>query len=198
MERVAVDIVGPLPQDGQRKSLCVCGEDYFTKGQKPTLPNHVVPRLPKFWWMNFSQDSVCPRSYTRTKGGNSSLRCFRECCQLLDVQKDTYNSTRPQSDGMVEKVLIAHWPSSWQELPGRTGGLGPEASPTTMAYRSAEHEATGYSPARLMCGRELRLPLDLITGRPPDEGMPTVTTPYAPALKERMEEIHHKSGVISG
>ena len=61
-----------------------------------------------------------------------------------------------------------------------------------MAYRSAEHEATSYTPARLMLGRELRLPVDLATGRPPDEDLPTITTKYAVALKERMEEVHHQ------
>lgn len=33
-----------------------------------------------------------------------------------------------------------------------------------MAYRSAEHEATTYTPARLMLVKELRLPMDVVTG----------------------------------
>ena len=51
-----------------------------------------------------------------------------------------------------------------------------------MAYRSAVHEVTDFTPARLMLGRELRLPVDLATGRPPDVRLPTVTTGYAAAL----------------
>lgn len=61
-----------------------------------------------------------------------------------------------------------------------------------MAYRSAAHEATTYTPARLMMGRELRLPVDLTTGRPPDEELPTVATDYAIALQERLVEAHHQ------
>ena len=42
--------------------------------------------------------------------------------------------------------------------------------PTILrAYRSAEHESTGYTPAQLMLSRELRLPLDLLLERPPGE-----------------------------
>ncbi|KAK3882386.1 hypothetical protein Pcinc_003791 [Petrolisthes cinctipes] len=57
-----------------------------------------------------------------------------------------------------------------------------------MAYRSGVHEATGYTPACLMLGRELHLPVDLATGRPPDEELPTVTTGYATALQERLDK----------
>ncbi|KAH8362507.1 hypothetical protein KR200_008486, partial [Drosophila serrata] len=34
------------------------------------------------------------------------------------------------------------------------------------AYRSAPHEATGFSPSQLTLGRELRLPDELLYGRP--------------------------------
>ena len=45
-----------------------------------------------------------------------------------------------------------------------------------MAYRSAEHETTGYTPARLMLGWEIRLPLDVVTGHQADEELTTVDT----------------------
>ena len=35
-----------------------------------------------------------------------------------------------------------------------------------MSYRSAVHEMTKLMPAMLMFGRELRVPLDLLLGRP--------------------------------
>ncbi|KAK8381290.1 hypothetical protein O3P69_018400 [Scylla paramamosain] len=57
-----------------------------------------------------------------------------------------------------------------------------------MAYRSAVHEATDHSPSQLMFGRELRLPIDLATGRPPDVDLPTVTSGFAAALQERFAE----------
>ncbi|KAK8393269.1 hypothetical protein O3P69_013351 [Scylla paramamosain] len=57
-----------------------------------------------------------------------------------------------------------------------------------MAYRSAVHEATDHSPSQLMFGRELRLPIDLATGRPPDVDLPTVTSGSAAALQERFAE----------
>ncbi|XP_042235851.1 uncharacterized protein LOC121875366, partial [Homarus americanus] len=61
-----------------------------------------------------------------------------------------------------------------------------------MAYRSAVHESTGYTPAKLMLGHELRLPVDLLTRRPPDDELPDETTSYIRGLQERLTEVHHQ------
>ena len=56
-----------------------------------------------------------------------------------------------------------------------------------MAYRSAQQEATGYTPARMMLGQEMRLPLDLATGRPPGEELPQMAPEFVVALQQQME-----------
>ena len=38
-----------------------------------------------------------------------------------------------------------------------------------MSYHSAVHETTKFTPALLMCGWELHVPLDLLIGRPQEE-----------------------------
>lgn len=59
-----------------------------------------------------------------------------------------------------------------------------------MAYRSAQHEATIHTPAKLMLGRELQLPVDLATGRPPQETTEPVTSDYTQRLQERLHAAH--------
>ena len=61
-----------------------------------------------------------------------------------------------------------------------------------MTYRSVAHETTGHSPAKLMFERELRLPVDLLTGRPPGEGLPPNVSSFARRLEERLEEVYHQ------
>lgn len=60
-----------------------------------------------------------------------------------------------------------------------------------MAYRSPEYKATTYSPKRLMLGRELRLPVDVVTGRLPDGELLTETNEYAISMRRKLEEVHH-------
>ncbi|XP_076055306.1 uncharacterized protein LOC143033707 [Oratosquilla oratoria] len=66
-----------------------------------------------------------------------------------------------------------------------------------IAYQSAEHEATGYTPARFMFGRELHLAVDLATGRPPDEELPTCTTEYAVKIQQRPDDNRRKVSTSS-
>ncbi len=121
---------------------------------------------------------------------------FQEFCQLLGLRKTRTTPLQPQSDSMVEKYNPGEHGREvlTQEL-ARYCGEGQtewdqKLPALLMAYRSAEHEATGYTPAKLKLGPEIRLPVDLITGRPPDEELPTVSTDYAVALQEHLALAH--------
>ncbi|GFS58353.1 retrovirus-related Pol polyprotein from transposon 412 [Trichonephila clavipes] len=58
-----------------------------------------------------------------------------------------------------------------------------------LAYRSAVHETTSYSPSQMLFGRDFRLLADLLFSRPPDA--PLATEEYVEKLQTRMEEMHH-------
>lgn len=59
-----------------------------------------------------------------------------------------------------------------------------------LAYRSSKHEITGFTPAELFLGRELRLPLDFLHGRPPNLSNVSSNNSYFNNLRERMNLIH--------
>ena len=58
-----------------------------------------------------------------------------------------------------------------------------------MAYRSSIHETTGVSPAMVMFGRELTLPIDMALGRPIRE-VRLCATDHAYQLEQRLLDIH--------
>ena len=120
---------------------------------------------------------------------NFESALFAEMCKLLDIQKTRTTPYHPQSDGMVERFnrtleallskFVDHNQKDWDE----------HLQILLMSYRSAVHESTGCSPAKLMMGRELTLPVDLTFGRPEEEE-PQTTVEYTNALHERLERVH--------
>ena len=113
---------------------------------------------------------------------------FAEVCRLLDIEKTRTTPLHPQSDGRVKRfnrTLI-------ELLRGKIEQDQTDCDlqlPTCMiAYRGAVHESTGVSPNLLMLGRELNVPLDVITERLPDA--PPLKTDYAKAVQKRLASAH--------
>ena len=57
-----------------------------------------------------------------------------------------------------------------------------------MAYRTSTHKSTGITPAKMM-GRELRIPLDLVMGHPPQRSQESRLS-YVARLKESLDVAH--------
>ena len=192
MERVAVDIVGPLPTTAAGNRFLCVAMDYFTKWPEAyALPNHEATTVAEVLVEQLFSRFGVPAELHSDQGREFESEVFQECCKLLGVRKTRTTPLRPQSDGLVERfnrTLVQELATCCQESQASWDRKLPLM---LMAYRSAEHEVTQYTPARLMLGREIRLPVDLATGRPPDEELPTVTSEYAVDLQERLTEVHH-------
>ena len=83
------------------------------------------------------------------------------------MKKTRTSPFRPQSDGMVERFnrTLAAMLAKMVDL---SQDNWDECLPYAMlAYRSSVHSATGFSPASVLLGLNLRLPLDLLA--PPQE-----------------------------
>ena len=113
---------------------------------------------------------------------------FAEICKLLDITKTRTTPYHPQSDGMVERfnrtveTLLSKFADDNQR------DWDQHIPILLMAYHSAIHKSTGCSPAKLMLGRDLTLPIDLALGRPTEA--PQTAVEYANTLQERMERVH--------
>ena len=57
-----------------------------------------------------------------------------------------------------------------------------------MAYRSTVHESTKFSPNRLMLGREMNLPLDVMVGAPPSSNTSTCYVQYVEWVKNAVRK----------
>ena len=165
MERIAIDILGPLPESNAGNKCIMIVTDYFTRWTEAfALPNQEALTIARALVDEFISRFGLPRQIHTDQGTQFESKLFQNLCELLDIDKTRTTAFHPQSDGLVErfnktledmisKYIIVDqrsWDSSLQLL--------------LMAYRTSEHESTGYTPNRMMFGREPLLPVDLLIG----------------------------------
>jgi len=187
-ERIAMDILGPLPRTDKGSRYILVIMDYFTKWPEALpIPDQeaatVAEEFVKHWVSRFGVPLLL-HSDQGTKF-NSSL--FQELCRLLGTQKTRTSPLHPQSDGMVERfnrtilnhlLFVSRNQNDWDmHLPM-----------FLLAYRSATHEATGWTPSEMLFGRSPRLPCDLLFGKPSDA--PSSPNQYINDLEARLESVH--------
>ncbi|CAC5413343.1 unnamed protein product [Mytilus coruscus] len=191
-ERMAIDILGPLPCSVNNNRYLMVVQDYFSKWTEAipipdteavTVANKFVERIVTIFGV--------PLSIHSDQGSNFESHVFKEMCNILGIQKTRTTPFRPKSDGMVEKsnstietmlsAFVSKHQRDWDEY----------IYLLMLAYRSSEHESLGTSPCSMLFGREVNLPVDLILDRPETEKSPLyLKTVYAYELSQKLEVIH--------
>ncbi|UYV72285.1 K02A2.6-like, partial [Cordylochernes scorpioides] len=189
VERIAIDIMGPLPRSDKGNRYILVAMDYFTKWPEafPLADQEAETVAETFISQFFSRFGVPMQIHTDQRR-NFESRLFAQMCKLLGSHKTRTTPLHPQSDGMVERfnrtlasqlsLFVAQNQRDWDsQLPI-----------LLMAYRSSVHETTGYSPAKMLFGRELKLPCDLIFGCPNSIG--EGSNEFVDRLHSRLEKVH--------
>ena len=190
MERMAVDILGPLPitDRGNKYIVVIC--DYFTKWtESHPLPNQEAITVADCLVTEVVLRFGAPYQLHSDQGPNFESKLFQEMCRLLGIAKTRTTAYHPQSDGLVERFnktlqqmlskLVNEFRSDWDSL-----------LPFVMsAYRSTPHRSTLVTPNRLMLGREALLPVDLMYGRVLED-RPTCPIEYVEWTRWAMEEAY--------
>ena len=167
MERVAIDVLGPLPETDQGNKYILIAMGYFSKW--PALPNQKPSTVADVLVSQFFSQSSVPGELHSDQGRNFESSVFQEVCTLLGIHKTRTTTLRPQSHSMVKRqnqtieAQLATFVQDHQRDWDRQLPL------LLMSYRSAVHETTKFTPAMLMFGRELSVPLDLLIGHPQKE-----------------------------
>ena len=191
MERVAVDVVGPLPRSDKGNRYVLSAIDYFTKWPEAyAIPDQeavtVADALVEGMFSRFG----VPETIHSDQGRNFESRVFASMCERLGMHKTRTTPLHPQSDGLVERfhrtlgqqlaIITSQHQRDWDDhLPL-----------VLMACRSAMQETTSCTPSLLMLGRELRTPAELSFGRPPDSPEAPPGPEYARRLQDRLDLAH--------
>ncbi|CAF0771944.1 unnamed protein product, partial [Didymodactylos carnosus] len=183
---IGVDLTGPLIKTLRGNAYIF---DYFTKWVEffslGTIKSRNIAQL-------LHDEVICrhgiPVKIVFDNGAQFVADVFRETLKIMGIRHRTTALYHPQSNlservNRTLKPMLAifaeHDIESWDiRLPQ-----------LALAIRAAIHESTGQSPAFLMYGRELKLPLDLMYGPEVDVLDELKSSEEVRAYTERLKAI---------
>ena len=105
MQRVAIDLLGPLPTTAAGNRYIAVVVDYFTKWTEAfPLPDIRTTTVASAFVDGFVCRYGVPDVLHSDQGGQFTSTLFVSICQLLDLGKTRTTPYRPQSDGLVERM----------------------------------------------------------------------------------------------
>jgi len=165
MERLAMDILGPLPLTRHDNKYVLVVEDYFTKWVEAfPLPDQEASTIASVLVESIFCRWGSPLYLHSDQGKNFDSLLLKEVCKLLGIEKTRTTAYHPMSDGLVERYnrtllnMLSHYVND------RHNDWDDALQPVMLAYRTSVHESTGFTPHFLWTGREVNLPIDIMFG----------------------------------
>jgi hypothetical protein len=188
-ERIAMDVAGPFPVSATGNKYVLVVMDYFSKWPEVyAIPNQEAKTVADVFVKNWVSRFGVPVELHSDQGRNFESAIFAEMCLALGINKTRTTPLHPQSDGMVERFnrtleeylrkVVSKNQKDWDE----------HIPKFLMAYRSAVHETTSYTPAKILFGMDLRLPADLEFGT--QLRINESINGYAQKIREELNEVH--------
>ncbi|CAC5389604.1 unnamed protein product [Mytilus coruscus] len=154
LDRIAIDIIGPLPITTGGNEYIMVVEDYFTKWTESyAIPNRKAVTVADKLVTEFICRFGCPIQIHTDQGREFESDLFAAICDKLGIDKTRTCPYRPQNDWDDHIPFI------------------------NMAYRATQHASTKCSPNLLLFGHELRCPIDVMFGLP--QGYKSIPCPIA-------------------
>ena len=165
LERVALDIIGPLTETTAGNRYILVITDYFTKFTEAIpLPNQEALTVTNALVKEFVCRYGIPSELHSDQGRQFESEVFKGMCAMLGIHKTRTTPYHPQSDGQTERfnrtledmlsTCSLDHDQDWDEY----------VPLVMMAYRSAAHASTGVTPNQAMFGHQIPLPIDLALG----------------------------------
>lgn len=164
-ERLAIDIVGPLPQTINNNRFILTMQDDLTKySYAVAIPNHesrtVAEQLSKFITL-----FGIPKVFLSDQGTDFTSQLIKDLTKLFKTKHLLSSPYHPQTNGALErshltlKDYLKHYlndkQSNWDEL----------ISFAMFAYNTHVHRSTGHTPYETLFGHKPYLP-NTITEEP--------------------------------
>jgi hypothetical protein len=191
-QQVSIDFVGPLPTTRRRNKYILTCRDVFSKW----LDGIPVPACTaKAAARALTENVFCryglPESMHSDQGSAFMAECFQDLAKELGIKHTVTPAYNPKSSpverahrdlGAALRALIVQneaRQTSWEDL----------LQPIIYAMNTTVSTVTGYTPFRLMFGRDPNTPLHLLFGRPDLQSRESVHE-YVAQLQDSFVQAH--------
>jgi hypothetical protein len=189
LQRIAIDLLGPLPRTESGNKYIIVIADYFTKWTEAfALPNMEAGTVAAKVVEEFICRFGVPTEIHTDQGRQFESKLFAEMCSMLSIKKTRTTPYHPQSDGLVERFNRTLGAMLSQYVNDHHTDWDKNLCYVMLAYRSSVQETTRYTPHFLMFGREVRLPIDAVFGRP--EPQAAESTEWARELRQALDNAY--------
>jgi len=160
-DRVAMDILGPLPITESGNKYIIIFSDYLTKYvMGAAIPDMSAKTVAKILLNEVILRHGCPAKLHSDQGRNFQSELIAELCKLCSISKTKTSAYHPRCDGLVERfnrtiatmlsMYINNLQSDWDIF----------LNFVLFAYNTAEQDSTKFSPFYLLYGRKPKLPFE--------------------------------------
>jgi len=157
MERVHLDILGLLTRSEQGNVYILVMIDQFSKWiECVAQPNQKAELVAKEFFEYFVVTFGWPLAVHTDQGKNF--------CDKLQITKTRTTPYHPSSNGQVERCNQVILQIIRCFIEGKVHHWDRDLPTLVMALHATENRSTGYTPNRLVLGREVILPVDILTG----------------------------------
>ena len=165
LDRIQLDILGPFPKSAKGNKYILLLVDQFSKGSECyQLPDQSAESIAEVLVMEFIARFGVPLELHTDQGRNFDSDLMKRLSKLCGWAKTRTTPYHPSSNWLVERYnrtllqmircFLRQSQEDWDEHVPLLAG----------AYRSTTHTSTGITPNRLMLGREVNLPEEVMFG----------------------------------
>jgi len=162
-ERLAIDITGPHPLSGKGNKFIITVIDHFTKYAFAfPVRNHEARTVAKYLVERIFLVYGVPLQLLSDRGAEFEGHMFKEICELLGVDKLRTTAYKPSTNGALERMHRTLNTMLGKIVDEKQKDWDKHVAYVMTAYNATVHSATGFTPNRLVFGREMRYPNELM------------------------------------
>ena len=189
LDRIGLDIIGPLPQTKRRNKYLLVVGDYFTCWMEACpFPQQNAEMIADKLVNEFISRFGVPLEVHTDQGRNIYGKFFAEICKLLETTKTRTTAYHPASNGMIERFNRTLGSMIKSFVNANASNWDLYVNLLLAAYRSNPHPATGFTQNCMMLGREINIPKNILLSECSTKE-PADTDDYVKNLGTKMNEV---------